>query len=37
MLIIVLIDFTLSVHDIEVWIIFPPRPESQGNIHIHDT
>ena len=25
------------IHDIEVWTNLPPRPESQDNIHIHDT
>jgi hypothetical protein len=25
------------INDIEVWTNLPPQPESQGNIHIHDT
>jgi hypothetical protein len=25
------------IYDAEVWTILPPRLESQGNIHIHDT
>jgi hypothetical protein len=25
------------INDTKVWINLPPRPEGQGNIHIHDT